>query len=241
MNLKSLNLKLILGIIYLAFIAVVLYFLFSFIDIKDLTNYELLKSNKDNILKYKNDNFIFLALVFSFISIVWTLLMGFASPLLLFAGFVFGQWWGIFFVLISTTLGATLLYLLATLFLKQIIEEKLAPKFSKLKEFFRRNDTIYFMCFRFVGGGGTPFGIQNILPVLFSMPVKNYIIATFFGSAPSMFVTVALASGIGNVMDKDMDLSIFNVLSSPEIYVPLLGFFVILISGFIIKKFYFKT
>lgn len=241
MNLKSLNLKLILGIIYLVLISTVLYFLFSFIDIRDLTNYELLKANKDTILKYKNNNFIFLALVFSLISVVWTLLLGFASPLLLFAGFVFGKWWGIFFVLVSTTLGATLLYLLATLFFKEIIEEKLAPRFSKLKEFFRRNDTIYFMCFRFVGGGGTPFGIQNILPTLFSMPVKNYIIATFLGSAPSMFVTVSLASGIGSVMDKDMDLNIFNVLSSPEIYIPLLGFFVILIIAFVIKKFYFKT
>ena len=97
------------------------------------------------------------------------------------------------------------------------------------------------MCYRFVGGGGTPFGIQNILPTLFSMPVKNYIIATFLGSAPSMFVTVSLASGIGSVMDKDMDLNIFNVLSSPEIYIPLLGFFAILIIAFFIKKFYFKT
>ena len=103
-------------------------------------------------------------------------------------------------MLVSTTIGATLLYLLAGLFFLDVIEEKLAPKFSKLKEFFNRNDIVYFMCYRFVGGGGPPFAIQNILPTLFNMPIKNYVIATFIGSAPSMFVTVSLGSGIESVV-----------------------------------------
>ena len=47
MNLNSLNFKLILGITYLIIISVGLYFLFSFVDIKDLTSYEFIKSNND--------------------------------------------------------------------------------------------------------------------------------------------------------------------------------------------------
>ena len=54
MNLRSVNLKVILGIIYLVIIATGLYFLFSVIDIKDLTSYEFIRSNKTLILKYKN-------------------------------------------------------------------------------------------------------------------------------------------------------------------------------------------
>jgi len=73
------------------------------------------------------------------------------------------------------------------------------------------------------------------------MSVKNYIIATFVGSMPSMFVTVALGSGIENVIDKNEQLSIFNVMNSPEIYLPIIGFFIILIIAFFIKKFYFKN
>tara|TARA_Y100000590_G_scaffold279365_1_gene313691 strand:+ start:3990 stop:4715 length:726 start_codon:yes stop_codon:yes gene_type:complete len=241
MNPNSINFKLILGTIYLSLIAIGLYFLFTFIDFKDLTSYEFIRSNKDIILKYKNENFIFLAFSFFIFSIIWTLLLGFATPLLLFAGFVFGKWWGILLVLISTTIGATLLYLLSGLFFRDFIEAKLAPKFLKLKEFFNRNDIIYFMCYRFVGGGGTPYAVQNILPTLFNMPIKNYIIATFIGSTPSMFVTVSLGSGIESVLDKNQELSIYNVISSPEIYLPLFGFFIILILAFLIKKFYFKN
>ena len=241
MNVNSLNLKIIIGIIYLAIISICLYFLFSIVDIKDLMSYEFIKSNKDVILKYKNENFLFLTVIFFIFSVVWVLFLGFAMPLLIFSGFVFGKWWGILIALVSTTIGATLLYILVGFFFREMIEKKLAPKFSKLRRFFIKNDIIYFMSYRFVGGGGTPYAIQNILPILFNMSVKNYVIATFVGSMPSMFVTVALGSGIESIIDKNESLSIFRVINSPEIYLPIIGFFIILVIAFLIKKFYFKA
>ena len=241
MKLNTLKLKLTLGTTYLALILIGLYFLFSFIDIKDLTSYEFIRSNKDIILKYKNENFLFLTAIFFVFCIIWVLLLGFAMPLLVFAGFVFGKWWGILIVLTSTTIGATLLYVLVGYFFRETIEEKLAPKFSKLREFFKKNDIIYFMSYRFVGGGGTPYAIQNVIPILFDMSLKNYVIATFIGSMPSMFVTVSLGSGIESVIDQNAKLSISSVLLSPEIYIPIIGFFIILIIAFFIKKKYFKN
>ena len=240
MNLSSLNLKLFLGLTYLAIISIGLYFLFSAVDIKDLMSYEFIKLNKDIILKYKTENFLFLTTIFFIFSIIWVLLLGFAMPLLIFSGFVFGKWWGILIVLTSTTIGATLLYMLVSFFFKETIKNKLAPKFSKIKELFIKNDIVYFMSFRFIGGGGTPYAVQNILPVLFNMSVKNYVIATFIGSLPSMFVTVALGSGIEKVIDQNVELSISSVLLSPEIYIPIIAFFFILIIAFVVKKFYFK-
>jgi uncharacterized membrane protein YdjX (TVP38/TMEM64 family) len=240
MNLNSLNLKIIIGAIYLAIILIGLYFLFSVVDLNDLMSYEFIRLNKDVILKYKSENFLFLGIIFFIFCIVWVLLLGFAMPLLIFSGFVFGKWWGILIVLTSTTIGAALLYILVGFFFRETIKEKLAPKFSKLREFFNRNDIIYFMCFRFVGGGGIPYAVQNVLPILFNMPIKNYIIATFIGSMPSMFVTVSLGSGIEKVIDKNAELSISTVLLAPEIYIPIIAFFFILIIAFIIRKFYFK-
>ena len=240
MKLNLLNPKLIVGAVYLSIISIGLYYLFSAIDIKDLMSYEFIRQNKDIILKYKNENFLFLTSIFFIFSIIWVLLLGFAMPLLIFSGFVFGKWWGIAIVLTSTTIGATLLYLLVGFFFRETIKNKLAPKFSKLKEFFNKNDVLYFTSFRFIGGGGTPYAVQNILPILFDMSVKNYVIATFIGSLPSMFVTVALGSGIENVIDQNASLNIFTVLFSPEIYIPIIGFFIILIIALLIKKYYFK-
>ena len=56
-----------------------------------------------------------------------------------------------------------------------------------------------------------------------------------------MFVTVALGSGIENIIDKNEELSILNVISSPGIYLPVIGFFALFILAFFIKKFYFKN
>ena len=64
MNLKSLNLKLIIEVTYLAIILIGLYFLFFAVDIKDLTSYEFVRQNKDVILKYKSENFLFLTITF---------------------------------------------------------------------------------------------------------------------------------------------------------------------------------
>ena len=240
MNLNSLNLKLLLGATYLLIISIGLYFLFSVVDMKDLMSYEFIKSNKDVILKYKNENFLLLTIIFFVFSIIWVLLLGFVMPLLIFSGFILGKWWGILIALTSTTIGATLLYILVGFFFRNAIKEKLAPKFYKLREFFIKNDILYFTSFRFIGGGGAPYSVQNVLPILFDMPVKNYVIATFVGSMPSMFVTVALGSGIEKVIDQNVELSISTVLFSPEIYIPIIAFFIILFIAFIIKKFYFE-
>ncbi len=240
MNLNSLNLKIILGITYLAIISIFLFFLISYVDIKDLTSYEFIRLNKEIILKYKDENFLFLTIIFFIFCVIWVLLLGFATPLLLFSGFVFGKWWGIIIVLTATTVGATLLYILAGFFFRESIKDKLAPKFSKLKEQFMKNNLYYFMIFRFIGGAGAPYAIQNVLPILFDIPVKNYLIATFIGSLPSMFITVSLGSGIESVIDKNVTLDFSTAISSPEIYIPIIAFFIILFVALGIKKFYFK-
>ena len=240
MNLGSKNFKLIVGAIYLSILFIGLFFLFSYMDIKDLTSYEFIRSNKNLILEYKNNNFILLTISFFIFCIIWVLLLGFGMPILLFSGFVFGKWWGTIIIIFSTTIGATLLYLLASLFFKDFIQQKLAPKFFNLKEIFKKNELIYFTIYRFIGGGGTPYGIQNVLPVLFDMKIKNYILGTFFGSLPAMFVTVSLGSGIEQVINRNEELSFLTVLASPEIYLPVTGFFIILFFALIIKRKFFN-
>ena len=239
MNLRSLNIKLILGTVYLVLFILATTFLLTNYDVSDFFSYEFIRENKDIILKYKNKDFLVLTFAFVIFSIVWVLFLGFAIPLLIFSGFVFGKWWGILIVVTSTTIGATLLYFLAGLFLHDIIQEKFAPKYSKLKKFFNKNELIYFMFFRFIGGGGMPYVVQNILPILFNISLKNYFIATFLGTIPSMFVTVSFGSGIENVIDKNEEFKMTNFIFSPEIYFPIIGFFILILLAFVFRKIFF--
>ena len=240
MNLKSSNPKIYLGSAYLIILFLCIYFLFSNFNISDLASYAFIKENKGLILQYKDNNVFFLAFVFLTITVLLNVLL---CPMLLptlVIGFIFGKWAGTLILVFGNTLGGALLYLLAKTFFSELIEKKFAIKFANLKKLFNKNETIYFMCFRFVGGGGTPFPIQNVLPVIFNISVKNYIIATFLGIVPATFVTVALGSGIENIIDQNIELSFWSVFLSPEIYLPIIGFLVLFIVAFSVKKIYFK-
>ena len=241
MKLESSNFKIYFGVVYLIVLFIAVYFLFSTFDLKDLGSYEFIKENRGAILKYKDNNIFLLTIIFFIITIFLNLLL---CPMLLptlIIGFIFGKWLGTLILIFGNTIGGFLLYRLAKAFFSNLIEKKFKTKFSKFIYFFNKNETIYFMCFRFIGGGGTPFPIQNILPVLFNMSSKNYIIATLVGILPTTFVTVALGSGIEKIIDQNAELSFLPVIQSPEIYLPIIGFFVLLLAAFFIKKIFFKT
>ena len=241
MNLKSNNFKIYLGIAYLTILGAAIYFFWSTFDLKDLTSYDLIKENREVILTYKDNNIFFLTIIFFIITIFLNVLL---TPMLLptlIIGFIFGKWLGTLILIFGNTIGGFLLYRLAQTFFRDLIEAKFKTKFSKFIDFFNKNELIYFMIYRFIGGGGTPFPIQNILPVLFNMSSKNYIIATLVGILPTTFVTVALGNGIEKIIDQNAELSFLPVIQSPEIYLPIIGFFALLLSTFFIKKFFFKA
>ena len=240
MYLKKINFKLFVAIIYLIILTTGLYYLFSVIDLTDLNDYEFYKSKQGLISNFKEENFLFFVIIFFIGIIIWNLFLGMGTPAAIAGGFIFGKWLGTFLVVTGNTIGAALIYMLARSFFKDFIEKKFSLKFSKFILLFNKNDLLYFMCFRFIGGGGTPFAIQNLLPVIFDMPIKKYITATFVGIVPSTFVIVALGSGIANVIDKYNELSFLSVATSPEIYLPLIGFFILILCIFFLKKMLFK-
>ena len=172
MKLNSLNLKLIVGTVYISIISIGLYFLFSAIDIKDLMSYEFIRVNKDIILKYKNENFLLLTSIFFY----FFNCVGFAFR---FCDASFNIFWLCIWKMVGNNdcfnrnynWSCVIIYI-GRFFFREIIKNKLAPKFSRLKEFFIKNDILYFTSFRFIGGGGAPYAVQNVLPILFDMSLK---------------------------------------------------------------------
>ena len=240
MDFKSQNFKIYLGCAYLVIFLAGIYFLLSNFEISHLTSYDLIKENRGLILKYKENNIFFLTIIFFIITILLNVMMCPMFLPTLVIGFIFGKWLGTLILVFGNTIGGVLLYLLAKTFFSELIKKKLAHRISKFINFFKKNELLYFMCFRLIGGGGTPFPIQNLLPVIFNMSTKNYIIATFLGITPVTFVTVALGSGIENIIDQNIELSFWSVFFSPEIYLPIIGFLILFIVAFVVKKIYFK-
>ena len=119
-----------------------IYFFWSTFDLKDLTSYELIRENRELILKYKNNNIFLLTIIFFIITILLNLLL---CPMLLptlIIGFIFGKWLGTLILIFGNTVGGLLLYRLAKAFFSDLIEKKFKTKFSKFIDFFKKNETI---------------------------------------------------------------------------------------------------
>ncbi len=231
------NLKIYLGTIYSIILFTFLWFFFSKFSIQELTEYEFLRKNRDFFLEIKQNNFFLVLFSFFLFCIIWVLLLGFGSPVALIAGFIFGKWLGTLIVVISLSTGATLLYLFANFFFRELIKEKFEKKFSYLKEKIEINEFIYFLIYRFIGG--IPFFIANILPVLFSIKLKNYFFGTLLGILPQLFIISSLGSGFENIIGENLTPpSFLELIFSKEIYFPILSFItLILIIIFVKKKF----
>ena len=236
---KSKKIKLLLGLFYLLAVSLFLYFLFSKFSFQEITSYEFIKNNRDYFYELRQTNLILLGILFILFSTIWVLAAGFGSPLALFAGFIFGKWFGLLFVVIGMTLGATLLYIFANFFLKEMIREKFLNRFKNLEEKFKKSEFVYLIIYRIIGG--VPFQIQNVLPCIFNVKISNFFWATIIGLIPSLFIVVSIGSGLEEVIDKNLEApSLTDLIVSPSIYIPMIAFFALLLTTIFIRKIFFK-
>ena len=236
---KEKKIKIILGITYLVIISGFLWVFFNNFSFSDLSSYDFIKNNNDYFNQIKEKNFLFVSFFFLLFTIIWVLLLGFGSPIMIVGGFIFGKWIGTIYAALGLTVGATLLYIFANYFLIDLIEKKFYKKFLILIEKFKKNEFNYFLIYRFIGG--IPFFISNILPTIFNIKIKTFFLGTLFGMSPQIFVWASLGAGLDKIIDNNLKAPSLEVLIfSPEVYIPLSGFALLLVSGIIVKNIFYK-
>ena len=237
---KSKKIKLFIGLFYISAVGLFLYFIFNKFSLQEITSYEFIKNNRDYFYELRQSNLFILGVVFILFSALWVFAAGFGSPLALFAGFIFGKWFGLIFAVIGMTIGATLLYIFANYFLKEMIRDKFLNRFKKLEEKFRKSEFLYLLIYRFVGG--IPFQIQNILPCIFDVKIFNFFWSTLLGMIPSLFIVISIGSGLEEIINQNLNApSVIDLITSPSIYIPLIAFFGLLIITIFFRKFFYKN
>ena len=236
---KSKKVKITLGLFYLLVVSSFLYFFLSKFTLEELTSYDFIKNNRDYFFDLKRANLFLLALTFLFLTIIWIIMAGFAAPFALLAGFIFGKWLGTFILVIGMSIGATFLYMFGNYFLKEIIKEKFLVKFRDLEIKFKKSEFVYLLVYRFIGG--IPFALSNVLPCIFNVKIKNFFLATIIGIIPQVFLMVSIGSGLEKIIKQNLEAPrARDLIFSPDIYVPLIGFFLLIILTIILKKFFYK-
>ena len=231
------KIKIFLGLAYLGIVSLVVIAFFYF-GANTFLSPSYLVENKNYIFELRDQNLFLISSVYFFFSIIWVFLMGFGTPLVIFAGFAFGTILGSILSIFSFTIGATLLYLFANHYFKDLVEKYLGTKYASIKQNVNQNELSYFFSLRVIPG--IPFPIKNLLPVLFNMKLKNFFLATLFGEAAPIVISVSIFSGLSNAFESDKDLNL-NLLFSPEIFFPLLALAMTsLIANFVKKKYFNK-
>ena len=217
-----------------------LFFFFTKFSLQEIASYEFIKNNRDYFYELRQSNLFLLAILFILFATIWVFAAGFGSPLALFAGFVFGKWFGLLFAAIGMTLGATLLYIFANFFLKKMIRDRFINRFKSLEKKFKKSEFIYLLIYRFVGG--IPFQIQNVLPCIFNVKIHNFFWSTFLGIMPSLFLVISIGSGLEEIIDQNLEApTITDLITSPSIYIPLIAFFALLAITIFFRNLFYKN
>ena len=237
----SKNLKIFLGISYLLILIIFLYFIFTTIQINKLDDFAYYKELQSDLDVFISSNIIINLISFFVFAIIWVALLGFGSPILIISGILFGQWLGTIISVISISLGALILYSIGIFFFRDLIRVMLEKNFEKYIQLFKKNEFFYFFIYRLIGGLGVPFGLQNLIPILFGMKKINYFFASFFGFIPSFFIMNTMGAGLSKYVEQAQKFSMIDFVLTPEIYLPILSFIILIILSIFIKKKFFDN
>ena len=238
---KTKKIKIFIGLSYLILISIFLFLFFSKFSLQEITSYNFIKENRSYFLELKNSNLFFISTIFLIFTILWVFpFLGFGSPIALIGGFIFGKWLGTILVVLGLSIGATFLYLFSNFFLKDLIREKFLKRYQSLEIKFKKSEFFYLLIYRFIGG--IPWQLSCLLPTIFNVKAINFFFATLIGIIPQIFIAVSIGSGLEKVIDQNSEVpGLSEIIFSPEVYVPILAFFILVLLTILLRKLFYKS
>ena len=202
----------------------------------DYVSIDALRDNRDVLAALVADNF---ALVFLGFIALYALLVGISFPgaglLSIFGGFLFGTITGTLGIVVGATLGATAIFLAARYAFGDALRAKAGPYMAKFEDGLRENELSYLFILRLVPI--FPFFIVNIVPALFDVRLRNYVLSTLFGIIPGSLVYASVGAGIGAIFDAGGDVQLSGLMLQPKVILPILGLIALSLVPVLYKRF----
>lgn len=202
----------------------------------EYVNAETLKQNRVYLAGLVENNFI---LVFAGFIALYALLVGISFPgaglLSIFGGFMFGTLTGTLGIIIGATIGACIIYMAVKMALGDSMAEKMGPYMAKFEKGLKENELSYLFILRFVPI--FPFFVVNVVPALFNVKFRNYVVSTFFGIIPGSLVYASIGDGASALFEKGEDLHLAGVMTEPRVLFPIIGLMCLSAVPILYKKF----
>src|SRR5262249_45185303 len=123
-------------------------------------------------------------------------------------------------VVISATLGGTVLFVIAKTTLGDALRARAGTWLHTLEAGFRKHALSYLIVLRLVPI--FPFFIVNLVPAFLGVPLTTFVLGTFVGIIPGGFVYTSVGAGLGSIFDAGGTFSVKGVLT-PQIITALVG------------------
>lgn len=197
---------------------------FGAIYLRDYLSFEALQQNREALIAFRDANFLLTALVFvtAYVVIVAFSLPG-ATIATLTGGFLFATFPGALFNVTGATLGATVIFLAARWGLGAKLGAKLQAsdgKIKAIKDGIDENQWSMLFLIRLVPA--VPFFVANLLPAFLDVPLRRFVISTFFGIIPGAVVYTSVGAGLGEVFARG-ETPDLGIIFEPHILLPILG------------------
>ena len=114
-------------------------------------------------------------------------------------GLLFGWKVGIPATVLSATIGASILFLIAKSSFGETLAAKAGPALEKFRAGFKENALSYLLFLRLVPI--FPFVLVNIAPALLGVPFRTYVLGTFLGIIPGTSAFSVAGAGLGSVVE----------------------------------------
>jgi len=194
-----------------------------------------LRDNQEVLKAFVADNYIMA--IFGFI-MLYAILVAISVPgasfLSIFAGFLFGVAIGTPAVVFGATLGATSLFLIVRSAFGAGLAAKAGPFMQKFEQGLKENELSYLFILRLVPL--FPFFIVNIVPPLFDVKLRNYVISTVLGIIPGSLVYVSVGNGIGDALAAGQDVPLSGLMFRPAVILPIIGLILLSLIPVVYKK-----
>lgn len=155
-----------------------------------------------------------------------------ATVMTIIGGFLFGKLIGTGAVVISATLGATILFISAKLASQEILAKKTGPWIDKMKKGFKENAFFYLLTLRLIPL--FPFVIINVMAAFFQIPLGTFVVATFVGILPGSFVYLSIGEALKDIaLTPELSL---NTALKPNVLIAFVGLGVLSLLPIIYKK-----
>lgn len=133
---------------------------------------------------------------------VYIALVGLSIPgatfMTLTGGFLFGQLVGTGLVVVSATIGATILFISTKMASEDFLSRKAGPWVDKMKAGFQEDAFYYLLTLRLIPI--FPFVAINLVAAVFQISLQTFIVGTFIGIIPGSFVYVSIGNALKDVI-----------------------------------------